>query len=599
MFYPTLSRPTLSENKISAFGGLDRSPVIKENSFSQTKNTSSSKYPALSPRENRLNLCSLPADIRAIDTCSGITYIAGNTLIHNGIIQFNGLSDTPKKQIVNMGGNVIVFPDGYYFNSLKINAHGISTDKGFLSHSFSQPDGLAALLPCIAGEPIPWYSIGRPDSSFDGGMWIDESIRSVSPLYKYSEASEDWFEVTPTHFCISYPNIQYGFSAGDTVRVKIDSLDIDSYFKIAETQNNAIVFDGKLECVHKIIYEQDSSLQITRDIPEMDFVFEHQNRLFGCRYGKNDDGETINEIYASKLGDAKNWHSFNGLSTDSYAASCGSEGEWTGGISHMGYAVFFKENRIHRLFGTKPSNFTLYSDTYTGVAKNCENSLALLNGRLFYHGKDGIYTYSGNTPTLISRRLGSEQYKNAVGAVTNDKYYVSMKDSQNESQTFVYDTFRDIWHREDSSEIKFLSSVAGNVLAVLEDNGDNSLVLLDENNIPDICRSLYGDTMQSEDGFEWEATTGNIGLTDTDQKFLSKIEVKARLDSGAFLIFFYECGDGLWEECARMEGRNKPTSRKIYLYPPRYDSFRLKIVGHGKGEIYSLSKITEERGDVN
>ena len=73
----------------------------------------------------------------------------------------------------------------------------------------------------------------------------------------------------------------------------------------------------------------DSRPSPRRSVPEMDFVIESGNRLWGCKYGVV-DGKAVNEIYASKLGDFKNWNCYAGRSTDSYVATRGSDGPFTG-----------------------------------------------------------------------------------------------------------------------------------------------------------------------------------------------------------------------------------------------------------------------------
>ena len=66
-------------------------------------------------------------------------------------------------------------------------------------------------------------------------------------------------------------------------------------------------------------------------------------------------------IYACKLGDPTNWFSYRGIAADSYAVTVGSDGAFTGAATCMGYALFFKENTLHKLCGTKPSDFQLTS----------------------------------------------------------------------------------------------------------------------------------------------------------------------------------------------------------------------------------------------
>lgn len=81
-------------------------------------------------------------------------------------------------------------------------------------------------------------------------------------------------------------------------------------------------------------------LIVRNEMPDLDYIIESGNRLWGCRY---DAANKINEIYASKLGDFKNWNSFSGLSTDSYAVSCGTDGKWTGAVTYYGYPLFSRK----------------------------------------------------------------------------------------------------------------------------------------------------------------------------------------------------------------------------------------------------------------
>ena len=48
--------------------------------------------------------------------------------------------------------------------------------------------------------------------------------------------------------------------------------------------------------------QNNASVSIQRKVPDMDYVCEAQNRLWGCRYGF-DGTQNINEIYCCALGD--------------------------------------------------------------------------------------------------------------------------------------------------------------------------------------------------------------------------------------------------------------------------------------------------------
>mgnify|MGYP007005783450 FL=1 len=83
--------------------------------------------------------------------------------------------------------------------------------------------------------------------------------------------------------------------------------------------------------------------------------------------------------------------------------TCGKEGKFTGIATRGDSVIFFKENYALKIYGTKPSNFTLAEYNVPGVAIGSEKSLVNINSTLFYLGHNGVYAYqSGSLPALIS-----------------------------------------------------------------------------------------------------------------------------------------------------------------------------------------------------
>ena len=154
------------------------------------------------------------------------------------------------------------------------------------------------------------------------------------------------------------------------------------YFYGTLVQNAAAAqwqsMDGKQ---HRSV-EAAQTVSMERRVPELDFVTECDNRVWGCNSREN-------VIYGCKLGDPTNWFSYRGIAADSYAVTVGSDGAFTGAASCMGYALFFKENTLHKLYGSKPSDFQLSSLRCRGVAKNAARSLCVLNETLYYLSPDG------------------------------------------------------------------------------------------------------------------------------------------------------------------------------------------------------------------
>ena len=87
-------------------------------------------------------------------------------------------------------------------------------------------------------------------------------------------------------------------------------------------------------------------VRMERRVPDLDYVTECDNRVWGCSSKEN-------VIYACRLGDPTNWFSYRGIAADSYAVTVGSDGAFTGAATCMGYALFFKENTLHKLYGSK------------------------------------------------------------------------------------------------------------------------------------------------------------------------------------------------------------------------------------------------------
>ncbi len=597
MIFPKLNSPRFTESTISAFGGIDKTPVCPENFFFDTQNTSSALFPLLSTREKRLRLAVLEQAPSALHTVNGITYVTGKSLYYNGVLQYDGLTAYDKKQIVSMGSKIIIFPDGYYINTLEVDENGVCADKGELTNSVTLVDTIVLLKPCIADKPFPVYSQNAPISPEDNTLWLDTSTEPHQ-LKEYSADTSSWNIITATHYSIEINKINENFNVGDIVQISGLREDLDGVTTVDALQANSIIVQGNLTDMTVQFIKQDTPFTVKQLLPKMDFVCEHQNRLFGCRYGLNNQGQFVNEIYSSKLGDPAKWYDYKGLSTDSYAASCGSEGKWTGIISHMGYVVFFKENRIHRLFGTKPANFTLYEDAYIGVKEGSESSLCLHNGTLYYHAENGIYSYSGSTPVLISKSLGTEKFLNAASAFGNNRLFICMTDSNGERQLYSYDTQKSLWHREDCSDFVCLSEIDGNVLGIKNTGGSHTLELLLSSDIPEICQKLYSATTEKENAFEWFAESGNIGLSFDDCKYLNKLKVRFEADAGSSVQLYFQLdSSNIWEECGSLTS-SALGSYALYFLPPRCDHLRLRIEGRGACRIYSLTKTFEIVGEV-
>ena len=153
-------------------------------------------------------------------------------------------------------------------------------------------------------------------------------------------------------------------------------------------------------------------------------MVESGNRLWGCKYGIV-DGQAVNAVYASKLGDFRNWNCFAGLSTDSYAASRGSDGKFTGAADYLGSPLFFKENCVERVYPSANGAHQIVTVQCPGVKDGSGGSLQVVDGKLYYHSRGGVCVFDGSMPVNVSQALGEARYHDAVAGAAEGCYYLS------------------------------------------------------------------------------------------------------------------------------------------------------------------------------
>lgn len=589
-YFPTINETSSSREMIDVFQGYNHKLKIDEGQFYDMKNLSSANYPILSPRGQRGVYASptMPLGMVAKDT---LCYVDGSKFVMDQYSVDMGLN-SEEKTLVSMGAYVIILPDKKYINTADItdfgNIEATVTTAGNVSFTLCRLDGTDYSAAYVqASEP------SNPDNMT---LWIDTSS-TPHALKQWSESSGMWVTVATTYIRISATGIGIPFEKHDGITISglegvtltdMDGNPIDDGGQLAALEGSAIVWDkgddfivvvGILDVTRTIT----NAITIKRSMPNMDYVVEANNRLWGCRYGVADNGGIVNEIYASKLGDFKNWNCFMGISTDSYAVSCGTDGQFTGAITHLGYPIFFKEGFLHKVYGNYPSNFQVQTTACRGVQRGCSRSLAIVNEILYYKARGAVCAYDGSLPTEISAALGDVQYFEAVGGAHGNKYYLSMKDSSNLWHLFVYDTAKGMWHHEDNTHADCFCSCREEMYFI--DHADKKI------------RTVFGGGTKDTKPVEWMAETGVIGVDSPDKKYLSRLTVRMWLDIGTQVYFFvqYDSG-GEWEHLFTMTG-NSLRSFAVPIRPKRCDHLRIRIVGEGDARIYSIAKVIEEGSD--
>lgn len=335
--------------------------------------------------------------------------------------------------------------------------------------------------------------------------------------------------------------------------------------------------------VNAELLDKIKPVSFARTVPDMDFVIECGNRLWGCYYGQSEDGKILNEIYASKLGDFKNWRTYQGLSTDSYAASRGTDGPWTGAITMNNYPLFFKRNYLEKIYVSASGAHQIATTRLPGVQPGSHKSMQIVDGVLFYLSDSGVMVYDGSLPDLVSDDFGEAKYKNGVAGKRGYSYYLSVEAQDGTHSLFNLDTSKGVWHREDGTQ-----------LAQTADRGDVLYLLTADGRLMTTGDLAEADEAVEEEDFTWEIVSGPLGYQRAEQEYLLRIIPRLKLEPGASarLHVMYD-DNGVWQRVACIEG-NGTQSMTVPVKTRRCDHFRFKLSGIGGMTLYSITREIEK-----
>ena len=323
--------------------------------------------------------------------------------------------------------------------------------------------------------------------------------------------------------------------------------------------------------------QQAGYITISRDIPDLEHICESNYRLWGTMG---------NTIYGSKYGDPFNFQVFDGLSGDSYTIDVATEGDFTGCIAFGNTVCFFKENTLHKLYGTKPSNFQLVTTQVNGVKEDSERSMCVINETLYYLGVHGVYAYTGSVPELISPNFGGRMYRYGCAASDGERYYISMCRPYDMTWgLYVYDIRRNIWLKEDDTQYVDIAFCDGCIYLLSE---DGKLERVDPTGI------------QSE--IEWSATFCPFHETVNERKGYSKFHMRLELGVNAWVaVEIRRDTDTKWEEVYQthadytlegaLSGLKDRRTVSLPILPARCDSVEIRL--RGKGECILRTFIRE------
>ena len=572
MRWPALNVISQHRQVTDRFLGYNHHLRTADGEFYNMGNLTSDQFPLLATRDRR-GLVRETEGATAMVAKEELCYVQGSTLVLGEQILDLGL--TPgEKQLVSMGAFLVIFPDKVYVNTADL------TDFGPLEQHTVTAGEVHLTMTRLEGDPLEITHRGTeaPAEPTSGTLWLDTE---EGVLKQWSSSMECWITFAATYVRISAPGIGLGFAPYDGITLEglPAEAGVETSAVIQAVGEDYITVPGLLPDEMTVT----DPITLRRSVPEMDFVIECRNRLWGCRSGPDGLGNTVNMLYASKLGDFRNWNCFQGVSTDSYYVNLGSDGPFTGASGALGVPLFFKENCLHRVYGDIPAEFALQDMPCRGLQAGCHRSLALVNEQLIYKSRHAICAYDGSLPVEISAPLGEERYAAAVAGALGSKYYISMEDSRGENHLFVLDAAWGLWHREDDLRVVDFAALNGELYGL-----DTQGRIL----------AMGGSGEPAEKAVEWFAETGILATDLPGQKFISRLTVRMSMAAGGRARFFLRYDSlGGWIHAGTVNVTSL-RSFSLPIRPRRCDHLQLRIEGIGEARIYSLTKVLEEGGEV-
>lgn len=597
---------------LRAFGGINETYGCSEAEESRALNFSSRGYPALQTRAPRRKTREVK-DVNGMYHLNGLLVCRGTTLEYTpddsetreGAVVLEHALTNDRKALTGMGTKVLIWPDKKAFD----------TETGELSELgavWEIGEAGMTVTPCdTEGKTYTPGSVGEtePEAPEDGQLFLKGDPETPygmdSVLLKYSTKNKKWQEIMLQSLRIHCPGLGAAMKENDTVtlsgvpqrvcdalakglngEISISTLDGDDIITALALPKKSDRYYGSWTVLRsgtawqsldgKVTENEaaDAPVKAERRVPDLDFVTEQGNRVWGCSRKEN-------SIYACALGDPTNWYSYRGIASDSYAVSVGSDGAFTGAASCLSYILFFKENCIHKLYGSKPSDYQMSSVRCRGVAAKAAGSLCVIAETLYYLSPDGVMAWSGSLPAKVSGALDTGKLTAAdwaMGGQLDARYYLYLHrraDGDGSGRLLVYDTEKGLWHEESPAGTEMVST--GQQLYLW----DGSALWAAGSD-----RETEG---EEEANLRFEAVTGDIGMNVPDDKYISRVTL--RLDALAHTVVTVAVSydGGAWEtvgSCAVTQERQRVN---LPFVPRRHDLMRLKFSGTGQMTLRSMA----------
>jgi len=598
--------PDRGRRQILRFGGLNYTQGASEGELLESEGVSSEQFPCLSQRAGRRTAGEYisPTGIYARGK---LCVVDGTDFLYGGKVV--GQVAPGEKQFATINTKIVIFPDKVYFDTEDLSLHPLDAKVelpagavtftgdtltavlGQLWTSEDQGSGSMELadaaevqlytaitveantgeLALTAGAVITPNGLQRGDLIREGcGEKEYQAVETVQRKTREGEdgAQEVYYLVTyRLHAAVGHdrPPVMDRFRVGDAVFLSgcTTCQANNGSHVVRAVEGNSLTFDRDL---FSQTGEETGAVTLERKVPDLAHICQCDNRLWGC------EGHTI---WASALGDPTNFYVYDGLSTDSYAAAVGTEGEFTACAAYSSTVLFWKEDCVHKVLGSYPAQYEIYTYKVPGVQQGAEKSLAVINEVLYYKGRSGVYAYTGGAPELLSGCFGTRRFTGGAAGTDGERYYISMKDGDGTWGLYVLDTHRGIWLREDDTHAVDWAYLDGKLYYLDADTGKVMTV---------------GQDRSEEGSIPWSTTLCPFHETTHGKKGYSRLFLRADLEAGAWVKAEISA-DGAPFKQVYLGHEEHARTVQIPILPTRCDSFRVRL--SGKGECIIKSFIRE------
>lgn len=521
--FPKLSNQSGKTQKMTySFGGINRGEGYNFGELETSENISLLSHPAIggAPEKKAASLyVQAPDDVIF---SGGIFMIKDNSLRYSGEkrpTSCEAMRDLSagEKECVKMGKYLVVYPDKLWHDT----------------------------------EETSWQNIGETFAIAASQTTYHSNAIEFKNYSDYSSFASKFFEGDTIE-------IDGGFYVNDVAK----TANAKATIRTMTGGTRTVTFDPNTFDIPSS-GEVGIATTFKRNAPELKFILSHGGRLWGVEK---------NEIKASKFQSPYNFEYFDLSAADSYAVETAEPGDFTASFSMGDYALFFKENLIYRITGTKPSNFRLTVIPSKGVKSGCQRSLAQQNGTVYYVGTDGVYACGGAESKKISAAIGNlSDVTSASGGFLGSVYYVSLKRAGGIYETYGYDTEKRMWFKAGSDGITSMGALNGELWCLKTD------------------KTLFKLTAGGEREKDFSVTLREYDEGKYSQKGFSRLYLKYKLNDGGYIRVETSLDFAPFKEAAIFSDSKRRVS-EIRLSPNRGDNMRLKISVYGGGLIEGMMR---------